>query len=111
MNTNAARIDLGDLPCDIDIDEEIGMKKDCPNVGIVTFPIHKSGITPLSNLINILRSLSFGIHLVTGNAGYSFFKESNQIRTYGIEHREVTNAFKRAIKYVWTQLKFCHSSF
>lgn len=82
------------------------MKKDRPNVGIVTFPIHDSGITPLSNLINILRSLSFDIHLVTGNAGYSFFKESNQIRTYGIEHREVTSAFNRVIKYVWTQLKF-----
>jgi len=91
---------------EINREEETNMKKDCPNVGIVTFPIHDSGITPLSNLINILGSLSCDIHLITGNAGYAFFKESNQIRTYGIEHREGTNAFNRVIKYVWTQLKF-----
>jgi glycosyltransferase involved in cell wall biosynthesis len=82
------------------------MKKDCPNVGIVTFPIHDSGIVPLLNLINILRPLSGHIHLITGNAGYAFFKESNKIYTYGIKHKEGTNALSRVIKYIWTQLNF-----
>lgn len=45
------------------------MKKDCPNIGIVTFPIFDSGITPLSNLISILGPLSGQLHLVTGDAG------------------------------------------
>lgn len=82
------------------------MKKDRPNVGIVTFPIHESGIVPLSNLINILKPLSGHIHLITGNAGYAFFKESNQIHTYGIKHQGGTNTLSRVIKYIWTQLQF-----
>ena len=96
---------MGDL-FEIDIKGETNVKKDRPNVGIVTFPIHESGIIPLSNLINILRPLSGHIHLITGNAGYTFFKESNQIRTYGIIHKGGTNPFSRVIKYVLTQLKF-----
>jgi len=82
------------------------VKKDRPNVGIVTFPIHESGIIPLSNLINILRPLSGHIHLITGNAGYAFFKGNNQIHTYGIKHKGGTNTLSRVIKYIWTQLKF-----
>jgi len=82
------------------------MKKDRPNVGIVTFPIHDSGIVPLSNLINILRPLSGHIHLITGNAGCVFFKKSNQIHTYLIKHQGGTNTLSRVTKYIWTQLKF-----
>jgi glycosyltransferase involved in cell wall biosynthesis len=82
------------------------VKQDRPNVGIVTFPIHESGIVPLSNLVNILKPLSGHIHLVTGNAGYAFFKESNQIQTYGIKHEGGTNTFSRITKYIWTQLKY-----
>jgi len=84
--------------------EETNMRK--MNVGIVTFPISDSGITPLSNLIHILQPLSGQIHLITGNAGYAFFKGSNKIHTYGIKHNEGTNMFTRVIKYIWTQLKF-----
>lgn len=82
------------------------MRRDYPNVGIVTFPIYDSGITPLSNLISILGPFSRHIHLITGNAGYAFFKENSQIRTYRIDHKEGTNAFSRVMRYVWTQLRF-----
>jgi glycosyltransferase involved in cell wall biosynthesis len=53
-----------------------------------------------------LRPLSGHIYLITGNAGYAFFKESNQIYTYGIKHKGGTNALSRVIKYIWTQLQF-----
>lgn len=86
---------------------ELSAKRSSPNVGIITFPIHDSGTTPLSNLVDILRPLSGHLQLITGKAGYAFFRESSQIRTYKIEHKEGTNAFSRVAKYVWTQLKFC----
>jgi glycosyltransferase involved in cell wall biosynthesis len=82
------------------------MRRDYPNVGIVTFPIYDSGITPLSNLTSILGPFSRHIHLITGNAGYAFFKGNSQIRTYRIDHKEGTNAFSRVIRYVWTQLRY-----
>jgi len=76
------------------------------NVGIVTFPISDSGITPLSNLINVMQPLLGQMHLVTGNAGYAFFKGSSVIHTYDVEHKEGTNTFTRIMRYIWTQLKF-----
>jgi glycosyltransferase involved in cell wall biosynthesis len=82
------------------------MKKISPNVGVVTFPIYVSGITPLSNLINVLKPISGRIHLITGNAGYSFLKGEKQIFIYAINHKLGSNAFTRVIRYIWTQIKF-----
>jgi glycosyltransferase involved in cell wall biosynthesis len=81
------------------------MKKDSLNICIVTFPISEAGITPLSNLIDILRPLSGRIHLITGNAGYAFFGENRQIHTYGVKHEKRTKTFTRVINYILTQLK------
>jgi len=86
--------------------EEMSMKKGCLNVGVVTFPINKAGLTPLSNLISILKGLFGRIHLIVGDAGYAFFRESNWVRTYAIKHKLGTNAFSRVIRYVATQLKY-----
>lgn len=82
------------------------MKKGHLDVGLVTFPIMEAGLTPLSNLIDILSPLSGHIHLVAGDAGYAFFKESNRIRTYEVKHKQGTNSFNRALQYAWTQLKY-----
>ena len=79
------------------------------NVGILTFPMFKSGITPLSNLVDILYSLSNDIYLITGNAGYDFFKEIKKIHTYGITHETGTNVVTRIIKFIYTQLKISYT--
>lgn len=84
------------------------MKKDRLNIGIVTFPIPKSGITPLSNLVDILYPLLDDIHLITGNEGYTFFKEDKRIHTYGIEHKTGRNVFTRITNYIYTQLKISY---
>jgi glycosyltransferase involved in cell wall biosynthesis len=76
-------------------------------VGVVTFPIHASGIMPLSNLVSILKTLSFDIYLVTGNAGYSYFKKDKKIHCYGVEHKEGKEAFSRIFKYIFTQIAIC----
>ena len=78
------------------------------NIGIVTFPILKSGIVPLSNLVNILYSLSDDFYLITGNAGYGFFKEDKRINTYGIRHERGANVVTRILKYIYTQLRISY---
>jgi len=80
------------------------------NIGVLTFPISKSGITPLSNLINILYPLSNELHLITGNAGYDLFKKDKRnkkerIKVYGITHKKGTNPLTRIVRYLITQLR------
>ena len=82
------------------------MKK--TNIGVLTFPIYKSGNTPLSNLIDILYPLSNDIYLITGNDGYTFFKEDKRIHTYGIKHERGANVFTMITRYVYTQLRISY---
>jgi len=74
-------------------------------VCVVTFPIGEAGTVPLSQLIDILHTVSKKVYLITGGAGYTFFRQNRKIHTYEVEHRAGTNAFTRAINYVWTQLR------
>ena len=83
-------------------------KKDRRNIGVLTFPIGRAGNPPLSNLIDVLRSLSNNVYLITGNDGYAYFKEISEIRTYGVSHRKGRNPFTRIVNYVWTQLKISY---
>ena len=39
------------------------------SIGIVTFPINKNGITPLSNLVDIVSRLCTKTYLITGGEG------------------------------------------
>lgn len=73
-------------------------------IGILTFPMSISGITPLSNLIQILQSISSDIYLVTGNEGFSFFKDNHCIHTYGITHTSGKSLLSRVLKYILTQI-------
>jgi len=80
------------------------MEKRIPRIGVVTFPIGEGGTVPLSNLVDILYSLSDELHLITGGAGYTFFVENKKVITYRVKHRAGANAvFTRAINYALTQ--------
>jgi glycosyltransferase involved in cell wall biosynthesis len=81
------------------------MKK---NIGILTFPISEAGIIPLSYLIDIVYSLSNDTYLITGNDGYTFFKEDKRIHAYGIRHGRGRNVFTRILKYIYIQLKISY---
>jgi len=82
------------------------MKK--PNIGILTFPISEAGNIPLSNLVEILNPLSNNLYLVTGNDGYTFFKDYGGVRTYGIDHESGKNMITRVTKYIYTQLRISY---
>ena len=76
------------------------------NIGIITFPI--SGTVALSNLVDISYSISNSLYLITGNDGYTFFKEDKRIHTYGIRHETGANTFTRILKYIYAQLKISY---
>ena len=82
------------------------MKK--TNIGVLTFPISEAGNIPLSNLIDILHSISNDLYLITGNDGYMFFKEDKRIHTPGIKHERGKNVFTRILKFVYTQLRISY---
>ena len=83
----------------------MSMERGSQNIGIITFPISEAGNIPLSNLVDIVCSLSEDLYLITGNEGYKFFREDRRIHTYEIEHGKGTNIFTRSLRYIYTQLR------
>ncbi len=55
-------------------------KNEKPNVGVFTVPLVLGGITPLSNLIDVIYPNTTNIYLITGKAGYDQFKHDKRIR-------------------------------
>lgn len=80
----------------------------CMKIGVVTFPISKAGNTPVSNLIDIMYSLSSEVHLITGNEGSIFSKKNDSVHVYLIKHVGGTNIFTRIMGYIYTQLNISH---
>ncbi|MDI6720580.1 MAG: glycosyltransferase family 4 protein [Methanomicrobiales archaeon] len=78
-------------------------------LGILTFPIERSGITPLTNLIRILSNLSADrIALITGNSGISAFKGDPRVQLQGICHKRGENAVSRLWNYIIAQLRLAY---
>ncbi len=84
------------------------MNKKKPNIGIVTFPIHKAHIPPLSNFVDIFRSLSDNVYLITGNAGAALSQGGNKLHLYSINHKTGANVVTRIGNYVYTLAKICY---
>ncbi|AKB43111.1 Glycosyl transferase, group 1 family protein [Methanosarcina vacuolata Z-761] len=78
------------------------------SICVITFPPMKAGLTPLSNLIDILTSSFKEIHLITGNDGYNYFTNNKYIHLYGIFHSQGTGKINRIKNYIFTQLKIAH---
>jgi glycosyltransferase involved in cell wall biosynthesis len=76
-------------------------------IGILTMPISKFGVIPLSDLITIVCSLSKNIFLITGGEGYDFFRKDTRLTTFRISHNNNTNTFfiKRIFNYLSLQIK------
>jgi len=74
-------------------------------IGVVTVPIYKSGNPPLSHLLDILNVYSKDLYLLTGNDGYTFFKQDSQIHVDGWVYRNLSDSFLlRLSRYIWTQI-------
>jgi glycosyltransferase involved in cell wall biosynthesis len=85
------------------------MNKHKPNIGILTFPVSRSGVIPLSNLISIILDNSYKVYLITGNEGYDRFKNNNKVQgCYGVNHKSGNSGISRVTKYLVTQLKIAY---
>lgn len=76
------------------------------NICVFTSPISKAGLVPLSNIIKILKLFTNNLYLITGNEGYTFFKDKIGIRVIGVlSCSSGSNLPTRIAKYVILQLK------
>lgn len=78
-------------------------QKKC-NIGVLTPSIEEAGIIPLSNLLRILENRSNDLYLITGGAGFKYFKNNNRIITYENYHASGTNFFSRIVKFIFFQI-------
>lgn len=81
------------------------------NIGIITFPIAANGNIPLSNLIDIVYSLSNNLYLITGNDGYQFFRFDKRLKVFCVEHKSGLSPLSRICKYIHTNLKISYNIF
>lgn len=72
---------------------------------VVTFPFTEAFVTPLSNLVEILRSLSGGICVVTAGVEDATITTNRGIQTYRIHQKKAKNIFARIAVYIYLQIK------
>lgn len=77
------------------------------NVCIVTFWFPKAFVVPLSNLQEILSSLSENVYVITGSAENVITETSrSNVHSYRIVYsRKATNVFTRIVRYVQLQVE------
>ncbi|MCM1987580.1 glycosyltransferase family 4 protein [Methanococcoides seepicolus] len=75
-------------------------------VGIVTMPVTNAGFIPLLNLVDIIKSLSENIHVITGGIGANIPEYYKECNVHVIKHKIGTNPFKRIVYYIHTQIKY-----
>ena len=75
------------------------------SIGIITFPINKNGIPPLSNLVDISSSLCQKTYLITGGEGYHHFHNDQRLAIYNITFTDSRYIQKRLFKYIVIQLQ------
>ena len=74
-------------------------------IGVITMPVFKAGVTPLSNLITIICSLSKNVLLITGGEGYDLFRNDKRLKTLRISHNTSTFIIKRMFNFIIPQFK------
>jgi len=74
-------------------------------VGVLTPSIVEAGTMPLSNLIDILTTLSGRVTLISGDAGARFFRGDPRVITYGLTHRQGSALPVRLFRYLLYQVR------
>jgi len=74
-------------------------------IGVATVPISKSGIPPLSNLMEMLSTYSENLCLFTGNDGYTYFTSDPRFHVEGrVYPARGTSLLARFFHYFWIQI-------
>ena len=92
-----------------EIRRSMNEKRKKPNIGVITMPSSLAGITPLSNLIDVLHPSAGGLYVITGKASYNHFKDDRRIRISEFRVREahfLAGTFAvEALRSIYRQLK------
>jgi glycosyltransferase involved in cell wall biosynthesis len=74
-------------------------------IGVATVPIGKSGIPPLSNLMEMLSTYSENLYLYTGNDGFTYFKSDPRFHVEGrVYSAKRKSLLVRFFHYLWIQI-------
>ncbi len=73
-------------------------------IGILTSGMLKASNTPLSHIISILSGNSAEIYFITGNEGYSLFRDDPRVHTLGATYKLGSNPVTKVLKYVYGQV-------
>ena len=76
--------------------------------GIFTFPLEKSGLIPLSQIVKILSSIGQKVYLVSGNSAIEYFSKEKNLIVDGVVHSTGKNFIFRILRYIRTQLILCY---
>jgi len=74
-------------------------------IGILTLPVSKAGIVPLSHLVTIISAFSKNIFLITGGEAWDVFRTDNRVFPSRISHTASTSIIKRIFYFILPQLK------
>jgi glycosyltransferase involved in cell wall biosynthesis len=73
-------------------------------IGLLTLPLASASRIPLSNLVEILVSISKEFVLITGNEGYIEFNNENRFKVYSNNY-VIDNSVWTILKYLYCQVK------
>ena len=75
------------------------------DICLITYPLQKAGLTPVSNLVKILYALARNLYLITGNEGDSICKNNPDINSYSIQYKHGKTIPTRIARYIALQIK------
>jgi glycosyltransferase involved in cell wall biosynthesis len=82
------------------------MPKKEQNICIITAPLGENGVTPLSNLVQIVKNVTANVYIISGWKGYEKFCDMENIKVYSnTDHIIKSNLPIRILKFMKIQLK------
>ena len=82
------------------------MPKKEQNISIITAPLGENGVTPLSNLVQIVKNVTANVYIISGWKGYEKFCDMENIKVYSnTDHIIKSNLPIRILKFMKIQLK------
>src|SRR5437867_286710 len=78
-----------------------------PGVGILTLPVAKTGVIPLRNLAEVVKSVADQVYVVTGGDGYHSLEGSPAFRVVNVDHRMSTHTSITLLQHVIQELRLC----
>jgi glycosyltransferase involved in cell wall biosynthesis len=79
-----------------------------PRICIITTPRPKAGIIPLSNLVDVLHSLSSYLYVITGNEAVEVLMERRYISGCSLTSRAQSNMISEIIQYIFLQMRISY---